>query len=227
MVNRKSQGSVGRSLVARAAGGKSEQGRARWWLTATGATPGTVPQKTHGRWPLGAQAKVKWCGKSAPRRRRRRRQGKPHRLQDQAAGRRKPHLARVRAVTAARPAGRLLPHASGGGRTSRQRLVQINDRRPPQDGNRTRLTDRALGFTIYYLRLAIGGCGRLSSCPGPLGGVVALPADRHRFFSCARACRRTRRRAALLVGRGSSSARPAAWWPAPGSGPPAEPLGLP
>ena len=36
----------------------------------------------------GRAARVKWCGKSAPRRRQRRRQGKPHREQDQvgAAG---------------------------------------------------------------------------------------------------------------------------------------------
>src|ERR1700739_3190999 len=31
----------------------------------------------------GRAARVKWCGKSAPRRRQRRRQGKPHREQDQ------------------------------------------------------------------------------------------------------------------------------------------------
>jgi hypothetical protein len=49
-----------------------------------------VPQKIH-RQPASARraaVRVKWCGKSAPRRRQRRRQGKPHREQDQvgAAG---------------------------------------------------------------------------------------------------------------------------------------------
>ena len=97
--------------------------------------------------PLRAQAKVKRCGKSAPRRRRRRRQGKPHRLQDQAAGRRQglpspvlggpsrtePGCERPRSL--GRRVGRfpLLRRAAAlrGGRASRQRLVQINDRHSP------------------------------------------------------------------------------------------------
>jgi hypothetical protein len=64
-----------------------------------GAVPGNArrgrPQgKCHRKYTAGPSrdtrrpARVKWCGKSAPRRRQRRRQGKPHREQDQvgAAG---------------------------------------------------------------------------------------------------------------------------------------------
>jgi hypothetical protein len=52
--------------------------------SATEKTPPSPPPAFAGR-----AARVKWCGKSAPRRRQRRRQGKPHREQDQvgAAGR--------------------------------------------------------------------------------------------------------------------------------------------
>ena len=69
-------------------------------------------------------------------------------LQDQAAGQRKLHSARVRAVAAARPAGRSLP---GYGRAGRQRLVQRNDRRPSQGGNKTRLTEPPLGICDVLL----------------------------------------------------------------------------
>jgi len=85
---------VGRSPACLQAGGKSEQDRARWWLTATRGDPRESAAENTQPMSLWEQAKVKWCGKSAPRRRRRRRQGKPHRLQDQAAG----NSARVRAA---------------------------------------------------------------------------------------------------------------------------------
>jgi hypothetical protein len=60
-------------------GGKSEQDRARWWLTATGGDPReSATENTQPMAPAvllrkneatGAQATVKWRGKSAPRRR--------------------------------------------------------------------------------------------------------------------------------------------------------------
>ena len=57
---------------------------------------GIVPQKIHSRRPeQSGQAMVKWCGKSAPRSWRQFRQGKPHRLKDQAAGARPGHYRRV------------------------------------------------------------------------------------------------------------------------------------
>jgi len=99
--------SGGRSASCHAArGGKSEQDsgstnanafgdpRARWWLTTTGSNP--RDSATENTQPTARRrssefrrdrAMVKRCGKSAPRRWRHRRQGKPHRLQDQAAGR--------------------------------------------------------------------------------------------------------------------------------------------
>jgi len=85
---------------------------------------------------------VKWCGKSAPQYRQRYWHGKPHRLQDQAAG----YSARV--GTADMPfhqrVGRFL-HLSALDRCSRagrQRLVKLNGRRPSLlTGHRTRLTD--------------------------------------------------------------------------------------
>ena len=57
----------------------------RWRLTAAGATPGKVPQKSYRRRRLSGavQVRVKWCGKSAPRDWRQERHGKPHREQDQ------------------------------------------------------------------------------------------------------------------------------------------------
>lgn len=140
--------------------------RARWWLTTTGSNP--RDSATENTQPTALRrssqrrrdrAMVKRCGKSAPRRWRHRRQGKPHRLQDQAAGRRRrtPRASRPKVPSRTRPGYvRLAPHdrrvgriphsrdeqSSRGGRASRQRLVQINDRRPPFGGNRTRLTDR-------------------------------------------------------------------------------------
>jgi hypothetical protein len=50
-------------------GGKSEQDRARWWLTATRGDPReSATENTQPMSPWG-QVMVKWCGKSAPRRR--------------------------------------------------------------------------------------------------------------------------------------------------------------
>ena len=73
-------------------------------------------------------ARVKWCGKSAPRRRQRRRQGKPHREQDQVgtAG---------RSGREAGSAGRASTPPSGSvARGARQRASQMNGHPPPQAG---------------------------------------------------------------------------------------------
>src|ERR1051325_1372312 len=53
----------------------------RWRLTAAGGDP--RESATESNPPRLAEVRVKGCGKSAPRRRQRRRQGKPHREQDQ------------------------------------------------------------------------------------------------------------------------------------------------
>jgi len=53
----------------------------RWRLTAAGGDP--RESATESKPPRLAEVRVKGCGKSAPRRRQRRRQGKPHREQDQ------------------------------------------------------------------------------------------------------------------------------------------------
>ena len=77
------------------------------------ATERTPPTPRRGR--PGRAARVKWCGKSAPRRRQRRWQGKPHREQDQvgAAG----------AVASGKSAG----HAPGG--PSRRRPGRLHEAR--------------------------------------------------------------------------------------------------
>ena len=100
--------SDGRSPAGLAVGGREESPgstEARCRVTPGGGDPRESATETHrqarlsvgrpsGECPKGRlhgtawAARVKWCGKSAPRRRQRRRQGKPHREQDQvgAAG---------------------------------------------------------------------------------------------------------------------------------------------
>ncbi len=65
--------------------GKSEHRRARWFVTRTVGNRRKVPQKIHRRWPAArrAQVRLKWRGKSSPLLWRHKRQGKPHRVQDQ------------------------------------------------------------------------------------------------------------------------------------------------
>ena len=65
--------------------GKSEHHRARWFVTRTAGNRRKVPQKIHRRWPAArrAQVRLKWRGKSSPLLWRHKRQGKPHRVQDQ------------------------------------------------------------------------------------------------------------------------------------------------
>ncbi len=105
----------------------------RWRLTAAGGDP--RESATESKPPGLAQVRVKGCGKSAPRRRQRRRQGKPHREQDQigVAG-----CARKRGARSVfRPATRV--------DCSRRSAMGVPDEWPSRRGNppdRTRLTGR-------------------------------------------------------------------------------------
>ncbi len=105
----------------------------RWRLTAAGGDP--RESATESKPPRLAGVRVKGCGKSAPRRRRRRRQGKPHREQDQigVAG-----CARKRGARSVfRPATRV--------DCSRRPAMDVPDEWPSRRGNppdRTRLTGR-------------------------------------------------------------------------------------
>ena len=64
---------IARPAACRRPGGKSELGRARWSLTATrsdprdSATENIPPALSPRLWE--GPVRVKWCGKSAPRRR--------------------------------------------------------------------------------------------------------------------------------------------------------------
>jgi hypothetical protein len=105
----------------------------RWRLTAAGGDP--RESATESKPPRLAGVRVKGCGKSAPRRRQRRRQGKPHREQDQigVAG-----CARKRGARFVfRPAARV--------DCSRRSAMGVPDEWPSRRGNspdRTRLTGR-------------------------------------------------------------------------------------
>ena len=105
----------------------------RWRLTAAGGDP--RESATESKPPRLAGVRVKGCGKSAPRRRQRRWQGKPHREQDQigVAG-----CARKRGTRSVfRPATRV--------DCSRRSAMGVPDEWPSRRGNpsdRTRLTGR-------------------------------------------------------------------------------------
>jgi hypothetical protein len=105
----------------------------RWRLTAAGGDP--RESATESKPPGLARVRVKGCGKSAPRRRQRRRQGKPHREQDQigAAGR-----ARQRAAPGPFPD----PPSGLVARGVQQWASQTNGRRGGKPPDRTRLTGR-------------------------------------------------------------------------------------
>ncbi len=98
----------------------------------------------------GRAARVKRCGKSAPRRRQRRRQGKPHREQDQVGA----------AGTPARGnAGRTFaPPLGSVARGARQRASQRNGHPRPRTSSsgrdRTRLTRRLALFLRTFQELA-------------------------------------------------------------------------
>ena len=118
-------------------------------LTAGGGDPRDSATETHRPTTLsGGEARVKWCGKSAPRRRQRRRQGKPHREQDQVgmAG-----LPRGEAgCVSASPSGSVA-------RDAWQQAPQRNGHPPPPGGDRTRLTGHlAFSPSIHDLFLYSG-----------------------------------------------------------------------
>jgi hypothetical protein len=79
-----------------------------------------IPPSPSGPFVGRRAARVKWCGKSAPRRRQRRRQGKPHREQDQvgAAGGNEPRLTP--------PGGPSAPPLGSVARGVRRRTSQMN-----------------------------------------------------------------------------------------------------
>ncbi len=101
----------GRMAALAATAGEESPGstEARCRVTPGGGDPRESATETYRRArPKGRAARVKWCGKSAPRRRQRRRQGKPHREQDQvgaagAARRRAGFRAAARVGRARRP----------------------------------------------------------------------------------------------------------------------------
>ena len=88
-------------------------------------------------------ARVKWCGKSAPRRRQRRRQGKPHREQDQvgAAG---------GVGLPAPPGGPLAPPLGSVARGVRRRTSQMNGHPRPFSGAGQNPAYRPSGTFIQY-----------------------------------------------------------------------------
>jgi hypothetical protein len=106
----------------------------RWRLTAAGGDPRESATEIKPPFCFGSTARVKWCGKSAPRLWQQRWQGKPHREQDQigAAGR----AGNRGAESGSRPLPGLV--ARGDVRTS----PQMNGRRGGQPPDKTRLTGR-------------------------------------------------------------------------------------
>ncbi len=129
-----------------------------------GATPGKVPQKTYRRHRLRAlPARVKRCGKSAPRARQRAWQGKPHREQD-----------RIGAAGGASRQGRFRPAARVGRmrRVARRVLEEWPSRSPGEisRADRTRLTGRLA--TIF-------GTSRLGLIRHALGNIRAASGTKH------------------------------------------------
>ncbi len=115
----------------------------RWRLTAAGGDPRESATEIKPPFCFGSTARVKWCGKSAPRLWQQRWQGKPHREQDQigAAGR----AGNRGAESGSRPLPGLV--ARGDVRAS----PQMNGRRGGQPPDKTRLTGR---LTFSSLRHA-------------------------------------------------------------------------
>ncbi len=155
----------------------------RWWVTPTvaevmRATPWIAPTRRQGkchrkhtagaggvlapRKPVrAAPVRVKRCGKSAPRRRRRRRHGKPHRVQGQAAvqvrlgppprfaGAAGPRVGRFR------PDGRKSPPGTTGERRRKAASREMAFAPPPAPaaaGNRTRLTADRRGLFFPHCK---------------------------------------------------------------------------
>ncbi len=143
--------------------------------------------KCHRKQTASFEVRVKGCGKSAPRRWRHRRQGKPHREQDQigAAGRARKRGARC----VSRPAARV--------GCLRRSAMGVPDEWPSRRGNspdRTRLTGRLVLF------LSPPACAMNSSSPfSPCGA---------RLRQALRALERLgepRERAGIIIHEGSTS----------------------
>jgi hypothetical protein len=126
-------------------------------IPSRGEASGTVPQRADRRGALRmVAARVKGCGKSAPRRRQRRRHGKPHREQDRIGTARSPRESGISGSV------------SGSGRPGRL-LEAPGDRRP-----RGMAVARAVHCTPYRTRLT----GRLIR----EGGPVAKPPGPRQFL---------------------------------------------
>ncbi len=120
--------------------GKSEHHRARWFVTRTAGDCRKVPQKRHRRWPAlwWEQVRLKWRGKSSPLLWRHKRQGKPHRVQDQIG----------KCLKAARLKLPGRSHEAPGDRRPSQMIM------PCTRGDRIRLTARP---NSYHARPAMFG----------------------------------------------------------------------
>ena len=125
----------------------------RWRLTAAGGDP--RESATESKPPAASpEVRVKGCGKSAPRGRRRSRQGKPHREQDQigVAGRARKRGAR----SVIRPATRV--------GCLRRLAMGAPDEWPSRRGNppdRTRLTGQ-LAISLPALAIALSSLGAVA-----------------------------------------------------------------
>ena len=125
--------SDGRSPSGLAVGGREESPgstEARCRVTPGGGDPRESATETHRQAPssvgrphgTAGAVRVKWCGKSAPRRRQRRRQGKPHREQDQIGAAGGVPVSRCGAL----PGGPAAPPLGSVARGVRQRTSQMN-----------------------------------------------------------------------------------------------------
>ena len=110
-------------------------------VTPGGGDPRESATETHRRarrLPGRRAARVKWCGKSAPRRRQRRRQGKPHREQDQVGAAGIPERSEMPGGPSRRRSGRS-HEAFGDGRPRGMAITALWETR---ERDRTRLTRR-------------------------------------------------------------------------------------
>jgi len=198
--------SDGRSPFGLAVDGREESPgstEARCRVTPGGGDPRESATETYrqARSSLGSPhgtawaARVKWCGKSAPRRRQRRRQGKPHREQDQVGAAGGPVSAGI-AGRASRAAARV--------GCARRPATGVPEEWPSKGGNaldRTRLTGHLALFNLliqFTLRNDDTGGHRVDGFPPvpvlftgetslktrPLGGALQAPRERFRINNC-------------------------------------------
>jgi hypothetical protein len=118
----------------------------------------------------GRAARVKWCGKSAPRRRQRRRQGKPHREQDQVGAAGAPERSGVPGEPSRRRSGR--SHEALGDERPRGMSITVSRRLRPGTGQNPAYTPSGAGFTVDVLADRIGisavSGGQPCGSPNPL-----------------------------------------------------------